>query len=310
MVKKRWPLLKWLFWIYSNSFGMFSLNVGYFEWWATDWPLTSLFHFEKSASSISRSMDCFQTTCIHLCKLIQENSLTMYGHVTICIPIEQKLCTYRISSHLPSSSQVQETFFRTGLKVWKAQLTNWWLDILPACLLWWRIYLTSICLRLFWFSILLHVFSTETNFQLQWQLEQAICERFAFGSRLQHCVLTIDPTGLIGLADLLSSGADGTLRLCSLPERPGCLCCITRKRWSTRLKRQEQMVVHHGEKNDRMIEWYIMRILWFLMICIYIYIYTCYKHIYFKCYAMRTDMEHDAHLILEREMWGSDCCQL
>lgn len=133
MVKKRWPLLKWLFWIYSNSFGMFSLNVGYFEWWATDWPLTSLSHFEKSASSISRSMDRFQTTCIHLCKPIQENSLTMYGHVTICIPIEQKLCTYRISSHLPSSSQVQETFFRTGLKVWKAQLTNWWLDILPAC---------------------------------------------------------------------------------------------------------------------------------------------------------------------------------
>ena len=27
-----------------------------------------------------------------------------------------------------------------------------------ACLLWWRIYLTSIFLRLFWFSILLHVF--------------------------------------------------------------------------------------------------------------------------------------------------------
>lgn len=89
-------------------------------------------------------------------------------------------------------------------------------------------------------------------------------------------------------------------------ERPGCLCCITRKRWSTRLKRQEQMVVHHGEKNDRMIEWYIMIVLWYLMICIY----TCYKHLYFKCYAMRTDMEHDAHLILEREMWGSDCCQL
>ena len=277
---------------------MFSLNVGYFEWWATDWPLTSLSHFEKSASSISRSMDRFQTTCIHLCKPIQENSLTMYGHVTICIPIEQKLCTYRISSHLPCSSQVQETFFRTGLKVWKAQLTNWWLDILPACF----------DGGYTWLQFVWDFFGFPFCYKLSASVADGTSNVRAiqFGSRLQHYVLTIDPTGLIGLADLLSSGADGTFRLCSLPERPGCLCCITQKRWSTRLKRQEQMVVHHGDKNDRMIEWYIMIVLWYLMMCIY----TCYKHLYFKCYAMRTDMEHDAHLILEREMWGSDCCQL
>ena len=73
-------------------------------------------------------------------------------------------------------------------------------------------------------------FSTETNLSASVADGTSNVRAIQFGSRLQHCVLTIDPTGLIGLADLLSSGADGTFRLCSLPERPGCLCCITRKR--------------------------------------------------------------------------------
>ena len=135
-----------------------------------------------------------------------------------------------------------------------------------ACLLWWRIYLTSIFLRLFWFSILLHVFFYRNNLSASVADGTSNVRAIQFGSRLQHCLLAIDPTGLIGLADLLSSGADGTFRLRSLPERPGCLCCITRKRWSTRLKRQEQIVVHHGDKNDRMIEWYILIMLWYLMV--------------------------------------------
>ena len=80
------------------------------------------------------------------------------------------------------------------------------------------------------------VFHFVTNFIYRNKLSASVADgtsnvrAIQFGSRLQHYVLTIDPTGLIGLADLLSSGADGTFRLCSLPERPGCLCCITQKR--------------------------------------------------------------------------------
>ena len=60
-----------------------------------------------------------------------------------------------------------------------------------ACLLWWRIYLTLVCLRLFLvFHFVTCFFSTETNFQLQWQMEQAMCERFNLA---QDCNIVSSP---------------------------------------------------------------------------------------------------------------------